>query len=848
MKWFRKARGGRKPDPALKNIRNKFTAFYSVLEKNNLVLKLMSEMEEKALGSCPVSPTELRDNTTRIRRAVRDMIRNLVTLGGLEYETLYDRFEDIDIQIGKLLPGNRPEIEDDLIVPFKDLRGDRAWSVGGKNARLGEMKYQLGLPVPCGFAISAWAYNRFLDAGDLQGRINRFIQSVDINSFEDLVRSSDEIQRMILTSPVPDDVAEAINGAGRDLAERSGAQRFALRSSAIGEDSFHSFAGQYASFLNVPLADLTARYREVLASKFSARAIYYMLSHSLSESDLAMSACCTAMVDAAAGGVIYTRNPVLPREADMVAYSVYGLGMPLMDGQVTADEFHLSRKHGGVLKSVIAKKTALMAMGEKDLVEQPVPHDDRQKPCVSHDILNQLGQYAMQVERHYGCPQDIEWAVDRGGNLYLLQARPLRIIEDEHREEDHDAPEGVKPLCGGGAVICPGAGSGPVYHVTSARDLTDLPKGAVVTAPRPFPALATVMTELSALIIEQSGVASHTATLAREHMLPTLAGMRTARDLKAGDVVTVDATHRAVYPGDLPELVRTRRARCTFCFDHASKQHLRQVLDLIAPLNMLYPAAEDFTPDNCRTFHDITRYAHQKAMDEMFSEARELQDKDRVSLSLQSDIPLEMNVIYIDQDDTGYRSRRIREKDIASRPMQAFWQGLKMERWPPMPGSSDKGPSIRRIDSPEQRRGASFSRQSFAVLSREYMMLSLRMGYHFSTIEALCTEEPSNNYIRMQLKQGGARAERRARRVRLVSTILEALGFDNHGRHDFLDTEIHYLSPEPLLERLQILGRLTVLTKQLDMALSSDEIMDWYTRDIMKKIGVAPPPETPHES
>ena len=131
-----------------------------------------------------------------------------------------------------------------------------------------------------------------------------------------------------------------------------------------------------------------------------------------------------------------------------------------------------------------------------------------------------------------------------------------------------------------------------------------------------------------------------------------------------------------------------------------------------------------------------------------------------------------------------------------------------------------------------------FSEKSFAILSDEYMILSLRMGYHFSTIEAMVTEQENKNYIRLEFKDGGATIERRIRRIRLLTEILAKAGFENYSKGDFLDSRLSYQDAESTKNALFLLGRLTVLTKQLDMALSNDAIAKWYTNDFLKKLGM----------
>jgi pyruvate,water dikinase len=119
------------------------------------------------------------------------------------------------------------------------------------------------------------------------------------------------------------------------------------------------------------------------------------------------------------------------------------------------------------------------------------------------------------------------------------------------------------------------------------------------------------------------------------------------------------------------------------------------------------------------------------------------------------------------------------------------------------------------------------------------MVVSLRMGYHFASVEALCSTEPDKNFISMQYRQGGASLDRRMRRLDLITRILSTLGFANLSQGDSLDARVTYLDRESVLKRLRLLGRLMIMTKQLDMALSNDSITEWYTKDLMEKLGLA---------
>ncbi len=824
------------PQVTLKSVKEKFNLFLKLLDKNNRVLEIMSDMEEKAQGEYLFDITYILDSLRDIRSGVQDIIHCMITLGGEPYRILQERFEEIDGVLNTVLPGRQPIVEDDFTVPFDKLNRTRAFSVGSKNAQLGEMKAVLHMPVPEGFAITARAYQHFVEVNNLQSRIAERIDNLDIKNHQDLVRVGDEIRDMITSSPVPDDLRENILQSYRALADRAPSGRFSMRSSAVGEDTLFSFAGQYASYLNVREDQLIDRYREVLAGKFTPQAIYYFLSHSLSEAEFAMSVGCVSMVDAAASGVMYTRNPVNPDDDSIIVNSIFGLGKYLVSGYMTPDLFRVSRTEHGIIESqIVSKPVCLVVNPDGGVVEEEVPVWDQMEPSLTEDQIRQLAKFAVLLEDHYRRPQDIEWSIDRDGNIFFLQSRPLQLTRPARAARAVDT-SGFEVLFSGGTTVSPGAGSGPVYHVSAVTDLPDLPAGAVLVAPQPFPGLITAMGRVSALVAQVGGLASHMATIAREYHVPTLAGVKNVERIPEGKIVTVDATDRVIYAGDHADLVESRRPEVDLFEDSTIHKVLDRVLDLVSPLRLLHPSDEDFIPENCVAFHDITRYAHQKAMEEMFQSAREMGGRERIGVKFKSDLPVDINIIYIDRDLPMRDKDTITEKELGSDPMIAFWKGIKKEGWPARPWKVEHA-AARGTNRSEHERHI-YSESSFAVLSREYMILSLAMGYHFTSIEAMCTDSPGKNYISMQYKEGGASLDRRIRRIKLLAKILSRLGFAQHRTGDFLHSILSYQEREAIQEKLATLGRLTLMTKQLDMALSSDAVTEWYTQDFMKKLGL----------
>ncbi len=826
----------------LDELRARFASFQRLLENNHSVLRHIADLEEKARGEYLFDINYVRSHLAEIRNGTEAILEEMISLGGESYAPLRERFREIDGNLERLLPGRRGVVEDAFAIPLGEIGNDRLSSVGGKSAQLGEMK-RLGLPVPDGFAISGWAYKRFLDANNLQGRIHDQLAGLDLREYAELVRVSESIRMMVRTSPVPEEVASAIHGELDALMRRTGARRVALRSSAVGEDTLFSFAGQYTSYLNLPPARVIDRYRDVIAGKFTPKAIYYFLSHSLEEEDLAMAVGCLAMVDPAASGVVYTRDPVRPDSGEVLIHAVLGLGKPLVDGTLTPDAFAVSREDGRLLRSEPAVKRARWVLAPGGgILEEPVGEEERARPAVDEKMLKRLADYAVRLEEHYGSPQDIEWAVTREGELFLLQTRPLQVIHaaEEPREIDLS---GLEPLAAGGTTVCPGVGYGVVAQVASAEDLAAVPEGAVVIAPRPFPGLVTVMQRASALVTEVGGVASHMATLAREYRIPTLAGVERAGKLPAGRYVTVDATGGAVYPGKQEELLATGGATGEDLFeDTPIFQLLNALLRRISPLNLLNPSDEKaFTIERCETMHDLTRFCHQKAIEELFHGMKSVQGIEQISYRLKSEIPLPLHLIFLDPEVPLPKGGRwITEEELVGDPIRAFWEGVRSERWPKRPRLEDLvGLESARAARKKLAAGGGFSEVSYAFVGSEYLLLSLRMGYHFTTVEAICSGEANENYIRFEHKGGGASLERRIRRVRLLERLLTPLGFEPKSTGDFLDLMLAYEQREVVLDRLRILGRISMMTKQLDMALSSDELLDWYLQDIRARLGLA---------
>lgn len=827
-------------EEVLKQVREKFRHFQELLENNSRSLKIISDMEEKRQGEYLFDTNYIRNNLTLLRSAMSGIVENLISLGGEDYLPLRQRLEIILNTIDCSFPGGSHAVHDDFIIPIEQLRRDRAVSVGSKSAQLGEMKSQIGLPVPNGFAVSGWAYQRFMTAGELQERIDRRLKKLDLKRLDDLNRVSAEIRAMVSATGLPNDLTEAIRDAHSDLIRKIGSNRIAIRSSAVGEDTHFSFAGQYTTFLNVPPNEIIDRYRDILAGKFTPQAIYYAISQTSSTGDFPMGVCFLEMVDAAASGVIYTRNPVDPENDSMLVSAIFGLGKFLVDGTITPDVFCLDRNTGELLDSALALKLRKLEMTDYGgVADVPVDPNDQLKPALTKGELKALHSYSLLIEQHYQTPRDIEFAFDREQGLRFLQSRPLRVLSVPSKAAIPENERNRKVLATG-KTVCPGVASGKVHRFAQGADIAQIPSGCILEVKHPFPGIVTTLGRISALITEIGGIASHMATLAREYQVPTLAEVESSENLLQGQSVTVDATNGVIYDGVMESIINSDRGQNLSLSDSISYGLLQSIMPHISPLNLLHPSDREFASENCRTLHDITRFAHQRAMEEMFAGAHRLGKKWQVCYRLKSDIPLLVDVIFLDREPPNSEKRAmISEAKLHSPMLTSFWDGLREEGWPAKaPGGTaiPLTPTKEAHTFPELH--AEYSTNCYTILSNEYMFLSLRMGYHFTTIEAFCTEESGKNYIRFQYKGGGASQERRLARIDLLSFILAEIGFENRIQGDFLDSIDAYRECRENLQILKTLGRLTLLTKQLDMALSNNAIVQWYKDYFKRKLGL----------
>jgi pyruvate,water dikinase len=823
-------------------LKTKYTAFQKLLTTNNEVLEIMADMEEKLSGEYLFDMPYLKNNTKLISYKIQKLIEYLNRLSNEKYKIFYPIAENIQKEIDQIFEYKMEIPVSDLTIPVEKLTGKDIGIAGGKIAHLGEVRNSLNLPCPEGFSITAYAFIKFMDHNMLVEKLNNKLNNLNIQDLDELNKVSKEIYEMIINSDLPSELSDSIVNSYSNLCKKSGKEiNVSVRSSAIREDSEFSFAGQYATFLNVPGNLIIQKYKEVVASLFTPRALFYSKTKGFSEKDMVMAVGVLSMVDAASGGVMYSRNPNDPASDHILINAVNGLGVWVVDGTVTPDTYIVSRHpEGAIIERVISnQEKMLICCKDGELKEEAVPDSKKGKQCVSDEQIKELSKYAIQLENYYKAPQDIEWAIDNSGKIYILQSRPLRTF-DIFTSPKVCLPtriEGYNILLDKGVIACKGVGAGKAFVLMDEDDLNNFPEGAVLVSKHTSPKFVTIMNKVSAIVTDVGSPTGHMASLSREYQVPTILNTDVGTEIiKHGQEITVDAINCNIYEGKVEQLIEYASARREPFKETYLFKTLEKVLKLIVPLNLIDPDSKDFRPESCKTYHDITRFAHEKAMHEMFSMGDDSEIEDTHTIDLAAGIPVSVRILDI-EGGVKENVRKATPDDILSIPFNALLRGMKSMRWPappPVDAGGFLGMLAHSASVPEEQLRET-AKKSFALLSKNYANFSIRLGYHFSMIEAYAGENLNDNYIRFFFKGGGASLDRRLRRVRLIKKILKAMDFRVNVKEDVINAIITKYNQEAIENKLEIMGKLTAYTKQLDMAMFNDAVTDMYIEQFINE-------------
>jgi len=814
-----------------------FNLFQAVLQANNDALAVMADLEEKLAGDYLFDAAYLRAKVEAIEARMDQIVASLNKMSANRWPELNSVRQRIAAAVAAELSRSPAARVTGLVLPLPALVDPANEGAGGGKAAGLLTALAVGLPVPAGFVATLTACRRFLEAGGLEGRIKERLAQVSAPPGEpQSIRGFDEaaagIRDMILAAPLPPELEAALVAAYRAVAPAG--EPVAVRSSAATEDSpTVSFAGQYASFLGAAEDTLPHYYREVVASLFGARALLYLRSQGLDPAEGGMAVLVQRMVAPVCAGVLFTRDPDACASNEMVIGATWGLAAGLVSGSVSGDTYIVDRDTGTLTSQKLRPKpTRLELLGGRQggqMEAVPVPPELVEAPCVGAGLLALLREAGLKLEEQAARPQDVEWAWG-GATLYVVQSRPLRLADPVARcsVELAEVIARAEVLLEGATPGAYGAAAGPVFVAAHDLDPDAVPQGSVLVVPHTSPRLGPLLPRVAAVVAEVGAATGHLALLAREYRVPLLVDAKGALSLPQGVEVTVDASSGKVLRGRLEELVKLAPRRDRLFAATSIHGRLKAVLDLMVPLSLVDARQPNFRAAGCRTYHDITRFAHEKAVELMFGVIDDVGLRHDAAVRLRSELPINLYVVDLGgglRDDAG--PKWIRPEDIASVPMRALWKGMTHTHisWAgPVP--VDLGGFLRVVAETAVRPPEDYWDKTYALVGANYVNFSSRLGYHFSTIDGYCGAQRNDNYLNFTFKGGAADEERRCRRARVIAHILEKLGFEVEMHSDMVRGRFRKRGCAETEERLELLGRLMGYVRQMDMIMSDDQLIE----------------------
>ena len=820
-----------------------FVRFQQILEENNTALKMIADMEDKLGGEYVFDRKFLEDAVKNIKEVVLRSAVNFNYISNNKYLEIYSVIQSLGKQLQLELAGQIVIPGSQEILSMAEITAAMKDAVGNKAYNLSRVMTLPNANVPSGFVVTIAGFRKYLSYNNLFDKIEGLLDP-SRNNGRSLESISQSIRLLILGGDIPPDLRRDILKAAEKIGPENPETAFySVRSSAVGEDGEMSFAGLHDSFLNVPFRELLSSFKKVLAGIYNPASLEYRANRQVPSTDLAMAVLYQQMVSSRVAGVAYTIDPNAPREEVSLLGACWGLGKVVVEGRGAVDMFRVSRHPPySVIDSRISEKKWMITPFET-AQNVEVPPELRKQPCLTPQEASFIAETALTLERFFKRPMDIEWSLDAGGRLWILQARPLGISGGGHAR----SPE-LKNLLqrqtvlmeNQGVIAYRGIGAGPVWLVEGDESLSRFPSGAVLVSRYAIPLLARVIPRASAVITDMGSPTGHMATVAREFRVPTIVDAGNATEILApGQEITLDAERNVVYAGRIDGLLHHQLLDQASFETTYEFQLLRRLLNRIAPLTLIDPESPDFTAQGCQTFHDVLRFIHEKSTQSLVQIAEDPKFlRARGGKRLKADIPL--NLILIDIgggiDEGVHKAGWVLPEQITSLPMKALWEGLSSpDAWSTHPISADfKGlmSSLTRTQS-SAISGQGMAGLNVAMLGATYLNLSLRVGYHFTVVDACLSPLPEKNSIFFRFLGGATDITRRSRRAALLLSIMEKIGFKVEGKGDLVIARAVNSTMEQGKDYLYLIGRLIGFARQLDILMTDDTSVNLHFQRFM---------------
>lgn len=436
------------------------------------------------------------------------------------------------------------------VVGIDSVNKDDVALVGGKGANLGEMT-QAGLPVPQGFVITSKAYYEFLKTNNVDAKIQHLLGMTNFDDPKSLNHTSEQIKKLILEGKIPEHLIEEIFDAYIALSGPLKNALVAVRSSATAEDlKDASFAGQQTTHLNIfGEANLLLHIKDVWASLFEARAIFYRHERRFDQTKIGIAVVVQKMVNSDISGVMFSQDPLTNDKNKIVIEAIWGLGELIVQGAVTPDQYEVDKQSLKLIDKKLASQDKQLVRKGASNKEIAVEKSKQNMQKLSEDQITHLAELAKKLEHHYYFPQDTEWAIENN-NISIVQTRAITTTKMRTLAEKETSKKITQELLLTGDPASPGMAFGPVKVLQSAKEIDQINQGDILVAPQTNPDFVPAMKKAAAIVTDKGGRTSHAAIISRELGIPAVVGAEKATtQLKTGDIVTVNGSKGEIYKG-----------------------------------------------------------------------------------------------------------------------------------------------------------------------------------------------------------------------------------------------------------------------------------------------------------
>jgi len=437
---------------------------------------------------------------------------------------------------------------------FKDIHFSDVDLVGGKGANLGEM-YNLGIPVPNGFCVTAKAYFEFINTNNLAPQIKKILAATDVDQPDQLLAASKKIHQLIHKSPVPEEMAQEIMRMYKKLSNWGGLKNVpvAVRTSATAEDSADaSFAGQGETYLNViGESNVVNRVRDCWASLFTPRSLFYQVKKHYDNFKIGVAVPIQKLVYSDISGICFTVNPISNNKNQIIIETIWGLGEYIVQGKVTPDQVVVDKNDWSIVSSNTVHQNIELLRGPDETTQIDVPKSRQDKQKINPAMALKIARLAQKLHDHYRKPQDIEFAIENN-ILYFVQTRPITTVAsnqkiiDDQKEIVSQKPDLV------GQPASPGTANGVVVIVKDPKNINRAKNGQILVTSMTTPDFVPAMKKVAGIITDKGGQTSHAAIVSRELGVPCVVGTEIAtKKLTDGQIVTLNGTTGEIWFGNL---------------------------------------------------------------------------------------------------------------------------------------------------------------------------------------------------------------------------------------------------------------------------------------------------------